>query len=117
MQHYSLVFNTTSGSRRSIRIKNTNTDLPVAICKGLFCFCKEKKRFQAENQARNCFFVIQNDNSVTPSFLGSWLSNLPCNMRKYCFVYFFYVEWSAIGQLASGKITQILMQNTFLVKR
>ena len=29
MQHYSLVFNTTSGSRRSMRIKNPNTDLPV----------------------------------------------------------------------------------------
>ena len=29
MQHYSLVFNTTSGSRRSMRINNPNTDLPL----------------------------------------------------------------------------------------
>jgi len=30
MGHYSLVFNTTTGSRRSIRISNPNTDLPLA---------------------------------------------------------------------------------------
>lgn len=30
MQHYSLVFNTTNGSRRSMRINSPNTDLPVA---------------------------------------------------------------------------------------
>ena len=29
MRHYTLVFNTTSGSRRSIRINNPNPDLPV----------------------------------------------------------------------------------------
>jgi len=29
MRHYSLVFNTTTGSRRSIRINNPNPDLPV----------------------------------------------------------------------------------------
>ena len=29
MRHYSIVFNTTSGSRRSIRINNPNPDLPV----------------------------------------------------------------------------------------
>lgn len=30
MKHYSLVFNTTKGSRRSMRINNPNTSLPVA---------------------------------------------------------------------------------------
>ena len=30
MRHYSLVFNTTTGSRRSMRINNPNTALPVA---------------------------------------------------------------------------------------
>ena len=30
MQHYALVFNTTSGSRRSMRINNPNTNLPTA---------------------------------------------------------------------------------------
>ena len=30
MRHYSVVFNTTTGSRRSIRINNPNTDLPRA---------------------------------------------------------------------------------------
>ena len=30
MSHYSLVFNTTTGSRRSLRISNPNTDLPLA---------------------------------------------------------------------------------------
>ena len=29
MRHYSLVFNTTLGSRRSIRINNPNIDLPL----------------------------------------------------------------------------------------
>ena len=29
MRHYSLVFNTTIGSRRSIRINNPNIDLPT----------------------------------------------------------------------------------------
>jgi len=28
--HYSIVFNTTTGSRRSLRISNPNTDLPLA---------------------------------------------------------------------------------------
>ena len=30
MRHYSMVFNTTTGSRRSIRVNNPNTDLPLA---------------------------------------------------------------------------------------
>jgi len=30
MRHYSVVFNTTTGSRRSIRINNPNTSLPVS---------------------------------------------------------------------------------------
>ena len=30
MRHYSIVFNTTTGSRRSIRINNPNIDMPVA---------------------------------------------------------------------------------------
>jgi len=30
MKHYSLVLNTDSGSRRSLRINNPNPDLPVA---------------------------------------------------------------------------------------
>jgi len=30
MRHYTMVFNTTTGSRRSMRINNPNTDLPVA---------------------------------------------------------------------------------------
>jgi len=29
MQHYSVIFNTTNGSRRSIRINNPDTDLPT----------------------------------------------------------------------------------------
>ena len=29
MKHYSLVFNTTLGSRRSFRINNPNTDMPL----------------------------------------------------------------------------------------
>ena len=34
MRHYSLVFNTTTGSRRSIRINNPNPDLPVPEISG-----------------------------------------------------------------------------------
>ena len=30
MQHYSMVFNTTQGKRRSLRIMNPNPNLPVA---------------------------------------------------------------------------------------
>ena len=30
MRHYSLVFNTTTGSRRSIRINHPNIDMPLA---------------------------------------------------------------------------------------
>ena len=30
MRHYSMVFNTMTGSRRSIRVNNPNTDLPLA---------------------------------------------------------------------------------------
>jgi len=30
MRHYSIVFNTTTGSRRSIRVNHPNVDLPVA---------------------------------------------------------------------------------------
>ena len=30
MRHYSIVFNTTTGSRRSIRINNPNVGLPIA---------------------------------------------------------------------------------------
>ena len=30
MRHYSVIFNTTTGRRRSIRINNPNTDLPVS---------------------------------------------------------------------------------------
>jgi len=30
MKHYSIVFNTTTGSRRSIRVNHPNTDLSVA---------------------------------------------------------------------------------------
>jgi len=29
MKHYSIVFYTTTGSRRSIRVNNPNTDLPL----------------------------------------------------------------------------------------
>ena len=29
MKHYSLVFNTTTGSRRSFRINNPDTDMPL----------------------------------------------------------------------------------------
>jgi len=29
MRHYSIVFNTTTGSRRSLRVNNPNTDLPM----------------------------------------------------------------------------------------
>ena len=29
MKHYSLVFNTTAGSRHSMRISNPNTNLPI----------------------------------------------------------------------------------------
>jgi len=29
MRHYSIVFYTTTGSRRSIRVNNPNTDLPL----------------------------------------------------------------------------------------
>ena len=29
MQHYSMVFNTTTGSRRTMRINNPNTDMPT----------------------------------------------------------------------------------------
>ena len=30
MRHYSIVFNTTTGSRRSIRVNHPNVDLPIA---------------------------------------------------------------------------------------
>jgi len=30
MRHYTMVFNTTTGSRRSMRVNNPNTDLPLA---------------------------------------------------------------------------------------
>ena len=30
MRHYSIVFNTSTGSRRSIRINNPNVDMPLA---------------------------------------------------------------------------------------
>jgi len=30
MKHYTLVFNTANGSRRSFRVNNPNTDLPLA---------------------------------------------------------------------------------------
>ena len=29
MRHYSVIFNTTTGRRRSIRVNNPNTDLPL----------------------------------------------------------------------------------------
>ena len=29
MRHYSIIFNTTTGRRRSIRVNNPNTDLPL----------------------------------------------------------------------------------------
>ena len=29
MRHYSIVFNTTTGSRRSIRVNNPNVDMPL----------------------------------------------------------------------------------------
>ena len=29
MRHYSLIFNTTAGGRRSFRVNNPNTDLPI----------------------------------------------------------------------------------------
>jgi len=31
MRHYTIVFYTTTGSRRSIRINNPNTDLPLPL--------------------------------------------------------------------------------------
>ena len=31
MRHYSIIFNTTTGRRRSIRVNNPNTDLPLPV--------------------------------------------------------------------------------------
>ena len=31
MKHYSIVFHTTTGSRRSIRVNNPNIDLPLPV--------------------------------------------------------------------------------------
>ena len=59
MRHYSVIFNTTTGSRRSFRVNNPNTDLPIAdmeaaveqiIQNDVFDDCDERGRLDNLNR-------------------------------------------------------------------